>query len=403
LLLIGAGAFHIGFLNSISNLAAALVQLASAELTQFFGSRKRFIGLSVLLQSLVIAAMVAFVFSGKAHIGLFIGLVILFVAFGNISNPAWVSFLSDLVDVEQRGAYFGWRGQYLGFLTVAVMAFAGFFVDGMGRLDSRLGFGLIFAAALICRVLSYFMLGKMYEPPLAYKREDQFSFFMFFGRIKESNFVKFVLFVALMNFSVNLAAPFFAVLMIRDLSFSYGLYTAIIITAPLTVYLTIQRWGRHADRTGNLKIIKLCARLITLLPLLWVVNRHPAYLLAVEVFSGFLWAGFNLCTVNYIFDAVSPEKRTRCLAYFSVVNGLGLALGALCGGALVNDLPPLFGYQILSLFLVSTFCRFLVSCFFIRLVKEVRKAEPARSIDIFFSMIGMRPILGVDRRRVMRM
>jgi len=404
LLLIGASAFHIGFLNSLSNLAASLVQLTSAELTQLLGSRKKFIGLSVLLQSLIITFMVVFVFSGDTHIGIFISLVILFVSFGNISNPAWVSFLSDLVDVNNRGAYFGWRGQYLGILTVATMGLAGFIVDRMGHIDSRSGFALIFFLALACRLLSFFFLGKMQEPVLVFRREDQFSFFEFFGRIKESNFVKFVLFVALMNFTVNLAAPFFAVLMIRDLSFSYLLYTLIIIIAPLTLYLTIQRWGRHADRTGNLKIIRLTSRLISLLPFLWIICRHPLYLIPVEMFSGFLWAGFNLCTVNYIFDAVSPQKRTRCLAYFSVVNGLGLALGAFCGGYLVNHLPELFGYKILMLFLVSTVCRLFVSFFFIRTVKEVRKPDRShRSAEIFFSMIGMRPILGIDRRRAMRM
>ena len=82
----------------------------------------------------------------------------------------------------------------------------------------------------------------------------------------------------MMSFSVNLAAPFFAVLMLRELHFSYMLYTAIILTASVTVFLTIRSWGMHADRIGYIKIIKSTSLLISFLPLLWIANRNPVFL-----------------------------------------------------------------------------------------------------------------------------
>ncbi len=43
----------------------------------------------------------------------------------------------------------------------------------------------------------------------------------FIAGMRKRNFEKFVLFVSLMNFSVNIAYPFFTVLMLKDLHFSY--------------------------------------------------------------------------------------------------------------------------------------------------------------------------------------
>jgi len=278
------------------------------------------------------------------------------------------------------------------------MAVAGGILHVTERNYPLMGFMIIFILALLCRLLCLNFMLMMHEPSQQVTEEDQFTFIQFFRRFRHSNFAKFVLFVSLMNFSVNLAAPYFAVLMIRDLSFNYFIYTLIIIAAPLALYATIQRWGRHADLVGNLKIIRLTAILISFIPVWWILYQHPVYLIGVEMFSGFLWAGFNLCTVNFIYDAVTPAKRTRCIAYFNVVNGTALALGALLGGFLVKHLPPLHGYPLLCLFLISSLSRLTVAIFLPRFLKEVRHVKEAKSVDIFFSMIRMRPMLGVDHR-----
>ena len=84
-------------------------------------------------------------------------------------------------------------------------------------------------------------------------------------------------------------------------------------------------------------------------------------------------AGFNLCTSNFIYDSVMPEKRTRCIAYFNTFNGLAICIGTFLGGFLVNYIPPVFGYQLLTLFAVSSLMRIIVSAVLLRRVREVRK------------------------------
>ncbi|MFH1046168.1 MAG: MFS transporter [Candidatus Omnitrophota bacterium] len=393
LLFLGATVKQIGMLNAFPNLAAALMQLVSADVVEKARSRKKIITFFVFLQALILIPIALLASTGKATPQLYIALVLVFTVCGAFAAPAWGSLMSDIVAENKRGAYFGWRNRTLGLVSIAGAFCAGFILHLMKKVDIVSGFVIIFSLACIVRLISWLFLRWMYEPPLHYKEEHCFSFYQFLARIRESNFAQFVVFVALMSFSVNLASPFFAVLMLKDLHFSYLLYSLITLSATLTIFAMMGRWGRHADKVGNLKVIKFTAPLIGVIPLLWVINRHPLYLIGAQIFSGFLWAGFNLCATNFIYDAVIPEKRTRCLAYFNVLNGSALCAGALLGGYLIQVLPPLLGNKILALLLFSSILRLSVGLAIPRRLKEVRPVEKVKASELFFSVIGVKPLI----------
>lgn len=391
LLLSGASTKLVGILNALQNIAASFTHLVSPDLTARAKSRRKIINTFVFLQAFMLLPLAVLALHCAARPVFFIVLVVFFVICGALASPAWQSLMSDLVIGERRGAYFGWRNKTLGIVSVAASFAAGLVLHAMKRINICYGFALIFFLAFLLRLTSWYFLRRMHEPPLNHKREDQFTLFGFIGRLKESNFAKFVLFVSMMHFSVNLASPFFPVLMLEHLSFSYAMYAFLTATATLTVCLMMGRWGRCADRIGNLKIIKLTSLLIGLIPLLWILCRHPAFLFLAQAFSGFAWAGFNLCATNFIYDAVSAEKRTRCIAYFHVFNGLALGLGSFLGGFLIPRLPFLLGDKILSLLLISSFLRIAVACCMPRLLREVRRVEPVSYGRLFLTIAGIGP------------
>lgn len=393
LLFLGGSVQSVGFMNGSFNLAASLVQLTSADLAEKFKSRKKLIGIFIFLQIFVLCFLGWMAWNQVKSQAFVIVSIVMFTSLGALTNPAWVSLITDLVSPYQRGSYFGWRMRNLGLVTVLAAFISGAILHYFAKINLALGFCLIFMLAALARLVSFIILKRIEEPRLKYDQENYFTFIQFFSRVKESNFVKFVLYVAAMNFAVNLAAPFFTVFMIKDLGFNYILYTVVNMTAPLTLYLVVRRWGRHADKVGNLKIVHITGKMIAFIPLLWMISQHPFFLISAEILSGFLWAGFNLCSANFIYDACSPQKRTRCIAYFSVVNGVALALGALIGGSLVGHLPPLKGYQILSLFLISSVLRLTVSWIGPLFIKEVRSVEKVRGRALFLSIIGARPLL----------
>jgi MFS family permease len=129
----------------------------------------------------------------------------------------------------------------------------------------------------------------------------------------------------------------------------------------------------------------------------WLFSKNYIYLAIVEIFAGFVWGGFNLCATNFIYDAVSPEKRVRCLGYFNLMNGVAIFLGALCGGLLLNYLPPFLGFPVLTLFVISIVLRIAAHFLLSRQFKEVRQsARHIKSTQLFFSVLGIRPIVDLD-------
>lgn len=396
---------QIGILSAVPNLVSSLVQLKSADLVEKLKSRKKIINLFVFLHALMglPIVLIPYLFKTRSQVLFLIIFITLFISLNAIASPAWSSLMSDHIPYKMRGRYFGWRNKILGIVTIASAFIAGLILYYFKNNILR-GFLIIFSIAFFCRFISWYFLTRMYEPTFKVSRESYFSFLDFIKRIKESNFAKFVIFVAGLNFCVNLAAPFFSVFMLRDLKFNYLTYTIVVTAVTIAYIFTIDRWGRHADKVGNVKILKFTSLFIAGIPLWWIINQNPFYLVFAQALSGFAWSGFNLCAVNFIYDAVTPEKRTRCIAYFNVFTGVALCLGALIGGYLVNVLPRFFGYKILSLFLLSSTLRFFAVFLVLGKIREVRTTEKITSKDLFYSVIGIKPISGItqESRQILR-
>ena len=100
------------------------------------------------------------------------------------------------------------------------------------------------------------------------------------------------------------------------------------------------------------------------------------YLIIVEAFSGFAWAGFNLSASNFIYDAVTRQRMALCVAYSDILNGIGVFLGATLGGFVSGANFIIFGLTpILFVFLISFIARFLAAVIFLPRIKEVREVE----------------------------
>ncbi len=381
---------QIGILAAIPSLIAAFVQLKSADLIERAKSRKKIVNTFVLLQGLTFIPIIIIPYLFNQHAVLFLVLFFtLFSSFGAIAFPAWASLMSDYIPHKSRGRYFGWRSKIMGIVTVLSGFLAGAILH-ITKDNQLLGFSIIFSLALITRLICFYFLTKISELPFRIKEEAYFSLFNFIKRKDESNFAMFTFFVATFSFCVSIASPFFSVFMLRDLGFNYLTYTLIVTTVPIAHILFIDRWGKEADRVGNIKVLRATSIVAVILPSLWIINHSPFYLIFIQVIGGLVWAGFNLCAINFIYDSAVPEKRARCVAYFSFCNGLAICLGALLGGFLVNILPPLFSYNLLSLFLLSSILRLFVVLFFLKKIQEVRKIEAISSRDLFYSIIGLK-------------
>ena len=387
---------QIAFLTSIPLLLASLFQLVAAKFIDTYKKRKKIMLVVALIQSLIWFPLFLIPFLTKNVIFLIAFFSIYWVA-GFFGVPAWNSWMGDLVEENQRGRYFGLRNKVIGFFAFASLFGAGFLLNAFTNINPFIGFGVIFSIALIAKLFSFHNLRKIYEPRYIVERRDYFTFFDFVRKMRYTNYGKYTIFKFFFRFSVSISAPFFAVYMLRVLGFSYAQYTILIGIAAATSFLTMTYWGRYSDRFGNKKIMTVTALLVPFIPIMWIFSSSIVYLFFLQLVAGFIWAGFNLSSANFIFDAVPAPKRARCNAYYNVFNGVAIFIGASLGGFFANYIiaPKFFISNLLVVFLISGILRLVFVLMFLPRFREERKVEKIKDSKLLFNVVAIDPVKGL--------
>jgi MFS family permease len=394
-LFLGATVQQVGLLTAFPNLLSSLSQFLAVRVIRWVGGRVRLLVRLVASQATLILCIGILPWLDiPFRVELFLICLILAALCGGLAGPAWGSLMSDYIPSRQRGRYFGWRNRIVGIVTLGSVIASGLLLHWLEDVSYTAAFSIIFSVAALTRYVSAHFIGRIDEPPQKKDPASEFTFVMFLARFRESNFLKFVIAIACLNFASYLAAPFFPVFMLRDLQFSYLTYMALQVGSSLASLIALPLWGRHADLVGNVRVLRLSSFFAVLVPVLWLFSHNPVYLMLVQIWAGFSWSGVTLCSGNFIYDAVTPQKRVRCIAYFNVINGVAIFLGSSIGGFLASRLPPFFGYRLVSLFAVSFFARLVFYLLFSRRFREVRPAHDVSLQDLFFSVVGIRPLVG---------
>ena len=392
-LALGASNFAIGLLSSLPPILGNLAQLPVIRLMEK-KKRRNIVIASVFSQAflwLPIILVGFLYFYLKISSSLAANLLIIFytlmIIAGATAGPVWNSWMKDIVR-ENQGEYYGKRSRIAGFVGILSMILAGIILNYFGK-DNFMGFLIILLIAGIGRLCSGYLFTKQYEPEFKLEQGYYFSPIDFFKKIHSNNFGRFVILVSLISFATAIASPFFAVYMLKDLNFSYIEFTIVTLIAPLATLIFVPFWGKFADKYGNLKVLKITGYLVPLMPVYWLgtlllipFNSKLliiSYLVLFEILSGFAWSGFNLCSVNFIYDAVTRQRMALCATYFNILNAFGTLLGGLLGGILASQSKILGISSLIFVFILSAILRFFLFIISIRTVKEVR---PVENIDI---------------------
>jgi MFS family permease len=196
----------------------------------------------------------------------------------------------------------------------------------------------------------------------------------------------------------NIDAPFFSAYLLEELHKSYISYQLITATMAVMTMLVVVWWGKRADKAGRVKVLHITALMIPFVSLLWLVNSSVTWLLATQVYSGFAWAGFNLCAGIFIWDAAPQENRSRYIALFGAFSALGITMGSLIGGNLGPYLPKISGSYFLTLFLVAGIVKLIVVLGLFRRISEVRNVQPIKATELLFGDLNPTALVAWWRR-----
>ncbi len=396
-LFLKASTLQIGILSALPPLFAAFCQLFSLRALENTKSRKFLIISGSKLQALVFIPIILLPFlfdTSEEAVPVLIFSVLFYYGTFGFTVPVWNSLIGDLIPAEYRGRFFGLRNQRMGFCTFLAMMLAGGILEFFSQHNlTSWGFFCIFALAGIYKLISAYWVNRYDDPEYLSKKEAYFSFWQFVSRIRYANFTRFVFFAATIQGAAAFSAPYFPIYFLDVLKMSYGEFTLVMATPTITQVITLQNWGKLVERFGSKKILTFCSFGVAINPILWLISSELWFALLIQIFSGFVWSGFNLAVSTFLFDAVTPAKRARCCAYQAVIQALFVLFGSLAGAFLVEKIPPkinliLFYWEPLSpfllIFLISGLVRLLSAVIYRELFKEVREVEKAKATDLLF-------------------
>ncbi|MBT3642898.1 MFS transporter [archaeon] len=393
-LLLQATASQIGILNAVMHLIPSILQLKTSRLIEKY-SRKKIVLRSIIFQTMLwiplILTGVLFYFNTAHMIPLLIILVGIYFGLGGIAHIAWFSWMGSLVGEHERGKYFSRRNRVLyisGIISIILAAVILEFFKKQGIIQGNelgytiVGFALLFFIAFLARMWTIHLFRKQYDPKIRIRKKDYFSFKDFLKTSSKTAFGRFTIFRGFFSVAIGVASPFYAVYMLRDLGFSYVWFVAIVVSTMLFDILFLPIQGKISDKFGNIRLMRICAHLFFLVPLLWYFSSFiqndlltKLYLIFVpSMIAGFVSSGYMLATDNYLLDAVKPRKRSYATTYVNLIVGFSAFTGALIG-SFIAWVEPEFMSPILLIFLISTLLRFFVGFLGISHLSEVRSVS----------------------------
>ncbi len=396
-LALGASNTEIGLLNSVQSLAGILSQLPGAWFTRRM-TRKRIWTLCTLASRVFLIPLIfmGLFLSDAAEIWLLIALLGLVSFFSSMRGPAWSSMMGDIVPQDRRGRYFGNRNMIIGAAGMVATLAAGAAVY-------LWGFPSIFAAAIILSLISIAFFSRIREPEL--RQEKPYHYRLHFHpsdlllQIRTNrNFAVFTAYMTAVNFSVNIAAPFVAVYMLKDLDIGYGWFAILVTVGALVQVASMRYWGSRCDRYGNRKILVISGILICFVPLGYILSSNVWELLLLKIYDGFVWGAFDLVVFNYLLGVTPSEKRPTFIANHNFMAGAGTVAGALFGAYLaesfqVSGISVFFGLQ--AVFLVSLVLRLGSTAFLPKIAEaETKECVPVRYV--FWETVAVGPAKGME-------
>lgn len=367
LLQLGATPVEIGLLSSIP-LLVNFLQPLGAYLGDRTSSRNKYIllnfGLSRLLWLILVGGIAWFCCSNtKPHQLVIWTLAVILVThiLEALGSSAWFSWMAALVPPRLRGRYFGFRNSaasLTNFLSVPLLGFAVSVWPG-GAIE---GYGVLLVLGVVNGLISLACQFWMVDVNPQISRFDEalhpdeqntsshplkkLSIF------KDLNFGKYLLYLGLWTFAMNLSAPFFNLYLLKNLGLDLStvtIYTSLIFGANLVMLVF---WGKLADRVGNRPLLMLVGVLIAVTPFLWLGAGADSVsvwvrLPLIHLVSGGFGAVLDLCNVNIQMKVAPLERPSQYFALAAAVTGVSGGLGSIVGGFLaqldlMGGLPGLF-------------------------------------------------------------
>jgi MFS family permease len=382
-LYLGAGPFQVGMLTTIPMLLGAAFQLVVPAASRRFGAKPWVVG-SAVAQAMALLPMAMLPWAVADGFVWLLPCVCLYWMFGLGLSPAWNAWMALIIPASIRSRYFGRRNTPC-FLSLLVSGLtAGMILHTMKKsgLDAAWGFLVIFLMAACFRLVSAWSMGLQMDPPRDVQAKEV-RLPALRERLAGGPHTRLILLLVAMTSCVHLTAAYFTPYMLKVLELSYAEFTLLISAVLVGRAVSSPYWGEIARSYGNRRALQVAVFLVVPLSGLWTVSQNFYFLLAVQLFGGFAWAGVDLANTLNLFDCTDERNRADVVSLFNFLNGAAVVAGATIGGVVLRQLGS-DGYPIL--FVGSSLLRLAVVIALARGV-GVRRAREQTFPRVFVRVI----------------
>jgi MFS family permease len=332
---------------------------------------------------------------GPARVWILMAAISLYFILNYLPNPAWTSWIGDLVNESKRGTFLGRRNSF-GNLTFLIATVVSGLLLQLYSDRPLIGFMLVFNLACAACAASTLLLSLHFDPAAGDPIRNGESLLAFAREMPRSNFGRFVMLNFILYFATYISSPFVVPFMLRELNFSYLSFMVATSLVSLFKYLFMPFWGQLADRYGGKKVLALSTFLVCFTPFLWLAARSFALVCIAQLLGAFAWAGFEISVLVFAYDALPAARITQGTSFLLFYRGLATIAGGLVGGALLQRMS-LAGSAYMAVFAVSGVARVALTLPMLFLIREERSVESISYPRLAWKMLQKAPLAGLRR------
>ncbi|MBE6449489.1 MAG: MFS transporter [Alphaproteobacteria bacterium] len=255
-----------------------------------------------------------------------------------LAGSAWNSWMKDLIPSKILGSFFAKRlGYNMATALIASLSIA--LCLKIWPWKTNTFYALTFFIAFLAGAYMMLVYYKIGEPPMEKNPSPDSFLKRIFKVFKDTNFSRLIMFLGTWNFAINLAVPFFTVVLLESLHLEMSFVLILTTLTQVVNVLVMRSWGKVSDTFNNKSILLICAPLYVLCIFLFLFTgfpqRHP-YTIPLLVFiyalMGVAQAGVTLASNNIALKLAPKGNATIYLSVNSMVNALMAGTAPILGG-----------------------------------------------------------------------
>ncbi|WP_164104070.1 MFS transporter [Candidatus Laterigemmans baculatus] len=410
-LAVGMSEVAAGLVSSLPLLAGGLLQLVSLWAVRLVGSEKRWVIACATLQGLAFVPLVIAACYGSIPLAALLLIASVYWGCGLASGPAWNTWMQGIVPARLRATYFARRTRASQLTTFVSFLLGGLLLEWARRSGTELTtFALLFLGAGLFRLISVACLVRHHalppgdRQPLAPPRTalslretaaagGQARASAASATLSASEFSatgrRLLVYLVVVQGMVQISGPYFTPFMLEQLDYSYSQFVTLTAVAFAAKGVALAVWASLARRRGAAWLLWVGGCGIAPMSLLWVVSQNFFWLVAVQIFSGALWAAYELGFFLLFFETLPLRARTKMLTLYNLGNTFAWCGGSLVGAALLSHFGASHGAYML-LFTLSSVGRILAIGLLMRTL-PIRLPIRIPVVGIGIRMHGVRP------------